>query len=95
LPDPEHVLQTLITSFSFREFQNSGASSSIPKTSFPFEKPELELAEDSRIRSRLCYSEDLSTIQKKPAFEEIWTFKPLIFSLHQQYDEIPLSSHFE
>ncbi len=39
LPDPKHVLQTLITSFSFREFQNSGTSSSIPKTSFPFEKP--------------------------------------------------------
>jgi hypothetical protein len=38
LPDPKHVLQTLITSFSFKEFQNSGTSSSIPKTSFPFEK---------------------------------------------------------
>jgi hypothetical protein len=39
LPDPKHVLQTLITPFSFREIQNSGTSSSIPKTSFPFEKP--------------------------------------------------------
>jgi hypothetical protein len=46
------------------------------------------------MRSSLCYSEDLSTIQEKPAFEEIWTIKPLNSSLHQQYDEIPLSSPF-